>query len=56
MGLKSDLMGDLITDYRCAIRDNHLTYANKCLDEIKIIFKNRHKLKYNRYGYPTCIQ
>lgn len=46
------IISDLVIDYRCAIRDNLLSYAEKCKIEIQFIFKNRHNLTTNQYGYP----
>jgi len=52
MGLKSAIVGDLIVDYRQALELGQTNYAEKCLKEIQLIFKNRRKLKFDHWGYP----
>lgn len=55
MNSKRAIVMDLVVDYRCAIRDGLIDYAKKCYREIFIVYKNRHNLEVNAYGYPKCI-
>lgn len=36
-GLRFHALEDLRTDYRCAIQDGHLAYAEKCKREIEML-------------------
>jgi len=50
-----NIIRDLISDVRCAERDNLPEYAYKCRQDIKKLFPLRHTGEFNRYGWPTAL-
>jgi hypothetical protein len=54
------IVRDLISDIRCSeTRDREmpgmLEYAAKCRRQVATVFRNRHGLKLDRYGWPSGI-
>lgn len=50
--LVRDIIRDLITDVRCAERDGQLGYANTCRRQIEVLWRTRHNVQLDRYGWP----
>jgi hypothetical protein len=54
-----DLLADLIDDYKCAVRDGHESYADKCSQQIVTLqtaIYNQEDIKLDRYGYPLILK
>ena len=52
--LSNDYMRDLIVDIRCARRDNMPEYADKCINEFRVLWASRQHHKISRYGIPLA--
>jgi len=64
-----DLARDLIVDIRCARRDANnpkytgsqqhreelAIYAARCVSQLRHLYKARHGLKFNQFGWPKDI-
>jgi hypothetical protein len=53
MSLTTDLARDLISDIRCASRDGQPEYAAACRQQLAALYRNRHGVRLDRYGWPV---
>jgi len=59
-----DLAKDLIVDIRFSREkiskgmnaEEEQTYMEKCLAQLRILLSNRHNIKFDSYGWPTCLK
>lgn len=49
--LLRNIILDLIIDIKCARRDSLKDYENECINCLLKIYKNRHNLILNKWGY-----